>query len=83
MSSMTIRIPSLSDSSRTSEMPVSFSARTSSAIFAMMDALFVWYGISLTTMLVLPLCCVSMLARARIVILPLPVRYASWMPARP
>ncbi len=41
-SSMTMRMPSRSDSSRRSEMPSSRFSRTSSAIFSMSVALFTW-----------------------------------------
>ncbi|MNT34050.1 hypothetical protein D3C72_1700070 [compost metagenome] len=48
-SSMTTRMPSLSDSSRSSVMPSSFFSLTSSAIFSIRRALFSWYGSSVTT----------------------------------
>ena len=43
---MTTRMPSLSDSSRSSEIPSIFFSFTSSAIFSINRALFNWYGSS-------------------------------------
>ncbi|CAM5565893.1 hypothetical protein RLIN73S_03806 [Rhodanobacter lindaniclasticus] len=40
--SMTTRMPSLSDSSRSSPTPLSFFSLTSSAIFSISRALFTW-----------------------------------------
>src|SRR4030067_575217 len=45
-SSMTMRMPDLSDSSRSSLMPSILPSRTSSAIFSSRRALFTWYGSS-------------------------------------
>ena len=62
----TIRIPSLSDSSRKAEIPSIFLSLTSSAIFSNNLALLTWYGNSLTTILCCPvLSSVSISARAR------------------
>ena len=52
-SSMTMRMPSRSDSSRRSEMPSIVLSRTRSAIFSISRALLTWYGISDTTIEVL------------------------------
>ncbi len=49
-SSMTTRMPSLSDSSRSSEMPSISLSRTSSAMRSSRRALFTWYGSSVTMM---------------------------------
>ena len=57
--SMTMRMPSRSDSSRRSEMPSIRLSLTSSAIFSIRRALFVMYGISVTT-----ICCLVALLRA-------------------
>ena len=48
-SSITIRMPSRSDSSRRSEMPSIVFSRTRSAIFSIRRFLLTWYGISVTT----------------------------------
>ena len=50
LSSMTTRMPSLSDSSRRSEMPSISLLRTSSAMRSSRRALFTWYGSSVTMM---------------------------------
>ena len=47
-SSMTTRMPSLSDSSRSSEMPSISLPRTRSAMRSSSRALFTWYGSSVT-----------------------------------
>ena len=72
---MTMRMPSRSDSSRSSEMPSSFSSFTSSAMCVQSSfALFTWYGISVTT-----ICDLfedsfsSITARARMTMRPRPV----------
>ena len=77
-SSITILIPSLSDSSRKSEIPLILSSLTSSAIFLINSALFTWYGISVTTIALLPWrppppWSSSIDETARILIEPLPV----------
>ncbi len=74
LTSTTIRIPSLSDSSRSAEIPSIRFSLTSSAIFSIKRALLTWYGISLMIMVSLPLSSVSISALARIYILPRPVR---------
>ncbi len=74
LSSMTSRIPSRSDSSRTAEMPSSRLSTTRSAIDLARVALLTWYGSSVTTIAALPLDSFSSIwARARITILPRPV----------
>ena len=71
--STTMRMPSRSDSSRTSEMPSILFSRTSSAIFSINLALLTWYGISLATMDLRPdFGCSSTSARARTRMLPRP-----------
>ena len=47
-SSMTMRMPERSDSSRRSLMPSILPSLTSSAIFSIRVALFTWYGSSVT-----------------------------------
>ena len=65
-SSMTRRMPSLSDSSRSAEIPSIRFSLTSSAIFSISRALLTWYGSSLTTMRSwAPPSAVSNAARAR------------------
>ncbi len=76
-SSMTTRMPSLSDSSRSSEMPSISLPRTSSAMRSMRRALFTWYGSSVTMMASRPLSSISsIVARARTWTRPRPVVYA-------
>ena len=72
--SMTIRIPSRSDSSRMSEIPSTFFSCTNRAVRSITLDLLTWYGISVIT-----ICCLSrpgrsMAALARIVKEPRPVR---------
>ena len=83
--STTMRIPSRSDSSRTSEMPSIFFSLASMAIFSTSAALFTWYGSSVTTMRCRepPLSASSTAALARTITRPCPVSYASRMPSRP
>ena len=85
LSSMTIRMPDRSDSSRKSAIPSIVFSRASSAIFSSSRALLIWYGISVTTIasLSLFLSDVSISVLARITIEPRPVRYACAIPARP
>ena len=71
---MTMRMPSLSDSSRSSLMPSSFFSLTSSAIFSISRALFTWYGSSVTMIVSRPLSSVSISALARTSMRPRPVR---------
>src|SRR3546814_16532807 len=59
-----MRMPSLSDSSRSSLMPSSFFSLTRSAIFSISRALFTWYGISVTMIDSRPLSAHSTSARA-------------------
>ena len=70
---MTMRMPSLSDSSRRSEMPSSFLSLTRSAMFSMSLALLTMYGSSVTRMTFLPPSSVIS-AFALIFMVPLPVR---------
>ena len=81
--STTTRIPSLSDSSRRSVIPVIFLSRTRSAIFSTKLALLHWYGNSVITTLSFPDFVVSMCARALIFIFPRPVVYADVSPSMP
>ncbi len=82
LSSMMTLIPSLSDSSRNSEIPSICLSRTSCAIFSMSLDLFTWKGSSSMTMTSLfPFC--SMCVFARTLIRPRPVVYASVIPLRP
>ena len=82
--SIAIRIPSLSDSSRSSEIPSSFFSLTNSAIRSIVLALLTWYGISVKTIVVRPfLGSSSKWYLPRICRRPLPVRYASTMPDLP
>ncbi len=67
----------------TSAMPSSSPASTSSWIRLATDDTLIWYGISVTMIWYPPRLPSSIAARARIFTLPLPVRYASMMPARP
>ena len=69
-----MRMPSLSDSSRSSLMPSSFFSLTSSAIFSISRALLTWYGISVTTIASRPLSATSTSAFARMRTRPRPVR---------
>ena len=78
-----MRIPWRSDSSRSAVMPSMTLSRLKFAMVSMTRALFTWYGISVTTILCLPLDISSMVARARILTLPRPVEYAFLMPSRP
>ena len=81
---MKMRMPSLSDSSRSSLMPSSFFSFTSSAIFSISRALLTWYGISVTAIASRPVdSLTSISARARMRTRPRPVRYALMMPAVP
>ncbi len=87
-SSITIRIPSRSDSSRRSAMPSIFLSRTAWAIFSISVDLLTWYGISVTTSACRSMpsprrLMVSSCIRARITTRPRPVRYASRTPAAP
>ncbi len=66
----------------TSEMPSSAPALASSPIFCSITSIEVWKGMSVTTMRVAPRLS-STSARARILIEPFPVRYASRIPWRP
>ena len=69
-----MRIPSLSDSSRRSEMPSSFLSRTSSAMSLTSFALLTWYGSSLMTICdLLDDSFSSITARARMTMRPRPV----------
>ena len=71
---MTMRIPSRSDSSRTSEMPSIFLSFDSIAIFSTSEALFTWNGICDTMMRWrAPRSTSSMDALARTTIRPRPV----------
>ena len=81
--SITMRIPSLSDSSRRSVMPSIFFNLTSSAIFNIRLALFTIYGSSVTMIRVFPLAMVSISVTARTLTLPRPVLYASSLPLVP
>ena len=72
LSSITILIPSLSDSSLKSDIPVIFLSFTKSAIFSISLALLTWYGISVTTILFLPFSS-SISAFALTTIFPFPV----------
>ncbi len=74
LSSMTIRIPSRSDSSRRSRMSVSFLSRTSCAICSIRRDLFTMKGISVTTIRSVFASTCSISARARITMRPRPVR---------
>ncbi len=71
------------ESSRTSEMPVSFPSPTSSAMRSRRLSGFTWYGSSVTIRLCRPLASSSTSTTARIVIDPRPVRCASAMPRLP
>ena len=71
-SSITILIPSLSDSSLKSDIPTIFLSLTKSAIFSISLALLTWYGISVTTILCLPFSS-SISVLALTITLPLPV----------
>ncbi len=82
-SSMTMRMPSRSDSSRSAVMPSTCFSRCSSAIFSISGALLTMYGISVTTIRCLPPCMCSIWALARMRSRPRPVAYASRMPSRP
>ncbi len=74
LSSMTTRMPSLSDSSRSSEMPSISLPRTSSAMRSSSRALFTWYGSSVTMIASRPLSSYSsMSALARTTMRPRPV----------
>jgi hypothetical protein len=74
-SSMTARMPDLSDSSRMSEMPSIFFSRASSPIRGSRFDLLTWYGISSMTIACrLPFSSSSMCVRARITTRPRPVR---------
>ncbi len=81
--SMTMRMPSRSDSSRMSRMPSIFPLRTRSAIAVIRFDLLTMNGISVTMMLSEPFWCVSVFARARMTTRPRPVVYASRIPLRP
>ena len=73
--SIAILIPSLSDSSRSSEMPSNFFSLTNSAIRSMTLALLTWYGISVKTIVWRSfLSLVSTWYLPRICTRPLPVR---------
>jgi hypothetical protein len=61
------------DSSRRSLMPSIFLSRTSSPIFSISDALFTWYGSSVTMMASRPPRIFSTWALARRVMMPRPV----------
>ncbi len=74
LSSMTMRMPSRSDSSRRSEMPATFPSRTRSAIFSSSDVLLTWNGISVTTRLIRPALPSSTCTLERIFMLPRPFR---------
>ena len=83
-SSMTMRIPRRSDSSRISVMPSSRLFLTRAAIFSINPALLTWYGSSVTTICIrLPRFIGSISATARITIPPRPVVYAFLIPLRP
>jgi hypothetical protein len=72
-SSITMRMPVRSDSSRTSEMPSTFFSPTSSAIRSMSLALFTWYGSSVTTICSKSFLRSSTSATARTLMMPRPV----------
>ena len=72
LSSITILIPSLSDSSLKSDIPVIFLSLTRSAIYSISLALLTWYGSSVTIILCLPFSS-SISALALTTILPFPV----------
>ena len=82
-SSITIRMPSRSDSSRRSVIPSILLSLCSSAIFSISLALLTRYGSSVTTIRFFPLSIGSISVTARTRILPRPVRYASLIPAVP
>ena len=73
LSSMTMRIPLRSDSSRRSEISSSRLSLTCSAMFLMSIFLLTWYGSSLTMMRTRFCPCSSNSVRARMVTLPRPV----------
>ena len=81
--SMTTLIPSRSDSSLMSLIPTILPARTRSAIVSIRFDLLTMNGISVMMMHSAPFAWVSAFARARTMILPRPVRYASRIPVRP
>ena len=83
LSSITIRIPLRSDSSRRSETPSIFLSRTASAMRSMSFDLLTWYGISVTIIACRPGRTSSSNILARITTRPRPVRYACWTPAMP
>ena len=73
-SSTTTRIPSLSDSSLTPEIPSIFFSDASSAMALTRFSLLTWYGISVTTICDLPDDSFSSIwARARMTTRPRPV----------
>ena len=73
LSSITMRMPSRSDSSRRSLMPVIRPWRTRSAIFSSRFALLTWNGISVATRLMRPARPSSTCTRARTLMRPRPV----------
>ena len=81
--SITILIPSLSVSSRSSAIPSIFLSLAKSAIFSIKLALFTWYGISVIIRESLPLLFGSTCAVPLILTFPLPVLYASLIPSIP
>ena len=83
LTSITTRNPSLSDSSLISVMPSIFFSLTSSAIFSNILALLTIKGISLTIKDCFPDLSSSIDVFERIWIIPLPVLYASYIPAFP
>ena len=75
--SMTMRMPSRSDSSRMSEMPSIVFSRTRSAMRSISLALLTWYGISeMTIDERSPFFETSISVFARMMTVPRPVRYA-------
>ena len=83
-SSNTILIPFRSDSSLTSVIASNLLVLLRAAMFSIKDALFTWYGSSVTTILSrLPRLSASISAFARTLIPPLPVVYALSAPSVP
>ena len=80
--SITILIPSLSDSSLKSEIPTIFLSLTKSAMLSISLALLTWYGISVTIILCLPFSS-SISVLDLTTIFPFPVSYAALIPDLP
>ena len=83
LSSITILIPVLSDSSLRAVIPSILLFFTRSPILPIRRSLLTMYGISVTTILFLPLSIGSISVTARTIIFPLPVLCACSMPERP